>query len=57
MILNNDESDEAYTRDKAEGAIIDVDTRRIRLDTSLYNTFATSELAFKPAKSIDISGL
>jgi hypothetical protein len=56
MILDNDESDEAYTGDKAEGAIIDIDTRRIRRNASLYNTFVTSELASGPAKSINTSG-
>jgi hypothetical protein len=55
MILN-DESNEACIRDKAEGAIVDVDIRRIKRDTSLYNTFVTSELASGPAKSINISG-
>jgi hypothetical protein len=56
MILD-DELNEAYTGDKAEGAIVDVDTGHIRRDASLYNTFITSELASGPAKSIDTSGL
>ena len=55
MILD-DESDEACTRDKAEGVIIDVDIGHIGRDASLYNTFATSELASGPVKSIDTSG-
>jgi hypothetical protein len=57
MILDDDESDEAYTRDKAEGAIININTRRIKRDASLYNTFVTSELVSGPAKSINASGL
>ena len=57
MILNDDESDEACAGDKAEGAIVDVDTGHIGRDASLYNTFATSELASGPAKSNDTSGL
>jgi hypothetical protein len=56
MILDDDESDEAYARDKAEGAIVDVDTGYIRRDTGPHNTFVTSELASGPAKSIDTSG-
>jgi hypothetical protein len=55
MILDN-ELNEAYAGDKAEGAIVNVDTRYIRRDTSLYNTFATLELALGPAKSINTSG-
>jgi len=56
MILDDNESNEAYTGDKAEGAIVNVDTKCIRRDASLYNTFVTSELASGPAKSIDTSG-
>ena len=56
MILNDDESDEACAGDKAEGAIVDVDTGHIGRDASPYNTFTTSELASGPAKSIDTSG-
>ena len=48
MILNDNELDKAYARDKAEGTIVDVDTRHIERDIGLYNTFITSELAFKP---------
>ena len=55
MILD-DESDEACAGDKAEGAIVDVDTGHIGRDASPYNTFTTSELASGPAKSIDTSG-
>jgi len=57
MILDDNELDKAYTKDKAEGAIIDVDTGHIRGDTGLYNTFATLELALGPTKSINASGL
>jgi hypothetical protein len=57
MILDDDDLDKAYTGDKAEGAIGDINTRRIGRDTGLYNTFATLELASGPAKSIDIFSL
>ena len=56
MILD-DESDEAGTGDKAKGDFNDVDNRRIERDASPHNTFATSELASGPTKSIDASGL
>ena len=52
----DDESDEAGTGDKAEGAFGDVDNGRIEQDASPYNTFATSELASGPTKSIGESG-
>jgi len=55
MILD-DELDEAGTGDKAKGAFGDVDNRRIKRDASPHNTFATSELASGPTKSIDASG-
>jgi hypothetical protein len=45
VILDNDDLVEAGARDEAEGASGDVDTGCIEQDTSLYNTFATSELA------------
>jgi hypothetical protein len=57
MILDNNELDEAYTRDKTKGAIIDVDTGHIRWDASLYNTFVTLKLALRLAKSINASSL
>ncbi|PMD19345.1 hypothetical protein NA56DRAFT_660485 [Hyaloscypha hepaticicola] len=53
----DDDLDEANTRGEAEGASSDVDTRLIKRDASLYETFAMSELAFMPTKSIDTSGL
>jgi hypothetical protein len=43
--------------DEAEGASGNVDTRRIKGDTSLYNAFVTSELALAPIESINISSL
>ena len=55
MILD-DESDEAGTGDKAKGAFGDVDNGRIERNASPHNTFATSELAPAPTKSIDTSG-
>jgi hypothetical protein len=42
--------------DKAEGALGIVDTGYIEWDTSLYNTFATSELALVPTESTNASG-
>jgi hypothetical protein len=55
MILNDDDSDKACAGDEAEGAISDVDTRRVERDASLYNTLVTSELVLEPVKSIDAS--
>ena len=51
MILDNDDN-----LDKAKGASGKVDSGRIELDTSLYNTFLTSELASAPIESINTSG-
>ena len=56
MILDDDESDEADTGDEAEGASIDIETKHIKRDPSPHNTFATSEPASGPTKSIDTSG-
>jgi hypothetical protein len=42
--------------DEAEGAIGDVDTRRIERDASPHNTLVTLEFALRPVKSIDPSG-
>jgi hypothetical protein len=59
VILDDDDdhSDEASARDRAEGASNDIDTRRVEGDTSLQNTSAISELALRPTESIDASGL
>lgn len=45
--------------DEAEGASsdVDVDTRRIEQNASLYDTFATSKPASAPTESMDASGL
>ena len=51
MILNNNNSD------KAKGALGNIETRRIKWDTSLYNTFVTLELALALIESTNISGL
>jgi hypothetical protein len=53
VILDNDDLDKAGAGDKAESASGDVDTRRIKQDVSLHNTFATSELTLGPTKFID----
>jgi hypothetical protein len=58
VILNNDDDlNKADTRDKAEGASSNIDTRRIKRDISLYDTFATLELALAPTESIDTPSL
>ena len=57
MILDNNELDKVYTGDKAEDAIININIRRIKRDTSLYNTFITLKLALGLAKSINIFSL
>jgi hypothetical protein len=54
--INND-LDKADTKDKAKGTISDINTRRLKRDVSLYNTFITLELALALIESINISGL
>ena len=57
VILDNDDDlDEADTRDEAEGASSDIDTEHIELDASLHDPFATSELASAPTEPINASG-
>jgi hypothetical protein len=56
VILDNDDSDEAVARDEAEGASGNVDTGHMERDASLYDSFATSELALTPTESINASG-
>ena len=53
MLLNNNDPDEP----KGAFSNIDINTRRIKQDACLYNTFATSEPALAPIESIDVSGL
>ena len=48
MILDNNYLVKAGTRNKAEGASGNSDTRYIKRVASLYNTFLTLELASKP---------
>lgn len=48
MTLDNDDSDDAGAGDKTEGASGDVDPGWIEQDATLYDTFATSELATEP---------
>jgi hypothetical protein len=57
MIFDDNKLDKAYARDKAKGAIVNVDTRHIRRDAGLHNTFTTLELTLGLAKSINASGL
>ena len=58
MILNNDDDpDEADDGVQPEGTFGEVNTGRIKRDTSLHDTFATSVLASMPIESINISGL
>ena len=54
MILDSDE--DLGAGGQAESTSGEVDTGRIDLDASLYNTFATSEPALVPTESIDVSG-
>jgi hypothetical protein len=51
VILDND------NLNKAEGASSIVDTRRIELDASLYNTFITLKLALTLIKFTNASSL
>jgi hypothetical protein len=56
VILDNDDHpDKAGAGGQAEGASGKVDTGRIKLDASLHNTFATSELASAPIETINAS--
>jgi hypothetical protein len=56
MILN-DNLNKADAKDKAEDVSDNVNTRRIKQDISLYNTFVTSELALAPTERINTFGL
>jgi hypothetical protein len=56
VILDDDDSDKVCARDKAEGAISNVNTGRVERDASPYNTLITSELALAQVKSIDVFG-
>jgi hypothetical protein len=57
VILDNNNLDKVYAGDKAEGAIGNINIRRIKQDTSPYNTLITLELALAQVKSIDVFGL
>ena len=57
MILYNDDLGEVVTRNEAESTFGNVDTRRIKRNASLHNTFATSECTLTPIESIDASCL
>jgi hypothetical protein len=59
MILDDDESDEADAEDEAEDTSGDADagSGRIEQDASPHNALTTSELASRPAKTIDAPGL
>jgi hypothetical protein len=48
VILNSNDPIKAGVRDEAKDAFGNVNTRRIKRDMSLYNTFTTLELASKP---------
>jgi hypothetical protein len=51
--FDKDNLDEAGARDdKAEGTSSNVNTRRVKRDESLQNTFATSQLASAPKWSL-----
>jgi hypothetical protein len=51
VILDND------SLDKAKGTSGNINTKRIKGDASLYNTFITLELALALIESINISSL
>jgi hypothetical protein len=57
VILYNDDLGEVVARDEAESTFSNVDTRRIKRNMSLHNTFATSECTLTPIESIDASCL
>jgi hypothetical protein len=57
ILDNNNDLDKAHTRGKAEGAFSNIDTKHIKRDASLYNPFATLELALAPIEPINASGL
>jgi hypothetical protein len=56
ILDNNNDLDKARARGQAEGASSKVNTGRIKLDASLYNSFLTLELALVLTESINISG-
>jgi hypothetical protein len=57
MIFNYNNLDKVYAKNKAKGAISNIDTRGVKQDTSPYNTLIISALILEPGKPIDISGL
>jgi hypothetical protein len=57
MILDNNDLDKAYIKDKAKGAISNINIRYIKRDISLYNILIILELVLKLVKSINISCL
>jgi hypothetical protein len=57
MILDNNDLDKAYIKDKAKGAISNINTRCIKRDASPYNTLVTLELVLELIKPITISSL
>jgi hypothetical protein len=57
VILDDNDLNKAYTRDKAKGAISNINTRRVKRDASPHNTLITSELALAQIKSINAFGL
>jgi hypothetical protein len=57
MILDGNELYKAGAVDAAEDAFGDVDPRHVEQDASSYNTLMASELASRPTKSINTSGL
>jgi hypothetical protein len=54
--INND-LDKADTKDKAKGASSNFNTRYLKRNVSIYNIFATLELALALIESINASGL
>jgi hypothetical protein len=57
VILNNNNNlDNADTKDKAEGASSDINTKYIKRDASLHDPFITLELASALIEPINASG-
>jgi hypothetical protein len=57
ILENDDDLDKVNTRDKAKGASSDINTKHIKQDANLHDTFITLELALALIKPINASGL
>jgi hypothetical protein len=57
MILNNNDLDKAYIKDEAKGTISNINTKRVKWNTSSYNTLVTLKLILELIKPIAASSL